>query len=109
MNRVALTHHDVVRSAASPPEDGMVWIPGGTFRMGSDRHYSEEAPAHKVKVAGFWMSRYTVTNLDFSRFVDDTGYVTVAERPANAADYPGALPELLVPASVVFKKASGPV
>src|SRR5262245_46688086 len=92
-----------------PPTDAMVWIPGGTFRMGSDHHYAEEAPAHSVRVAGFWMSRYTVTNQDFSRFVEDTGYVTLAERPANPADYPGAKPELLVPASVVFKKASGPV
>jgi formylglycine-generating enzyme required for sulfatase activity len=77
--------------------------------MGSDRHYSEEAPAHKVKVAGFWIGAYAVTNAEFARFVDATGYVTVAERPANPADYPGAQPELLVPASVVFKKTRGPV
>jgi len=87
----------------------MVWIPSGTFLMGSDRHYSEEAPAHKVKVAGFWIGAYAVTNAEFARFVDATGYVTVAERPANPADYPGAQPELLVPASVVFKKTRGPV
>jgi formylglycine-generating enzyme required for sulfatase activity len=91
------------------PPDTMVWIPGGTFRMGSDRHYPEEAPAHKVKVGGFWMSRHTVTNAEFSRFVDETGYVTLAERPANPADYPDAKPELLVPSSVVFQKTSGPV
>src|SRR5262245_55151804 len=89
--------------------DTMVWIPGGTFRMGSDRHYPEEAPAHKVKVSGFWMSRHAVTNAEFSRFVDETGYVTLAERPANPAAYPGAKPELLVPSSVVFIKTSGPV
>ena len=77
--------------------------------MGSDRHYPEEAPAHKVKVGGFWMSRHTVTNAEFSRFVDETGYVTLAERPANPADYPDAKPELLVPSSVVFQKTSGPV
>jgi len=87
----------------------MVWIPGGAFLMGSDRHYPEEAPAHKVKVAGFWISAHTVTNAEFGRFVDATDYVTVAERPANPADYPGAQPELLVPASVVFKKTRGPV
>jgi len=87
----------------------MVWIPGGTFLMGSDRHYPEEAPAHKVKVAGFWIGAYAVTNAEFGRFVDATGYVTVAERPADPADYPGAQPELLVPASVVFKKTRGPV
>jgi formylglycine-generating enzyme required for sulfatase activity len=88
----------------SPSED-MVWIPGGTFVMGSDRHYPEEAPAHQVAVDGFWMERFTVTNLKFQRFVEATGHVTLAERPANAADYPGAKQELLAPSSVVFKKA----
>jgi len=92
-----------------PPADTMVWIPGGTFLMGSDHHYPEESPAHKVKVAGFWMSRHTVTNREFARFVEETHYLTVAERPANPDDYPGAKPELLAPSSVVFKKASGPV
>jgi len=82
----------------------MVWIPGGTFRMGSDHHYPEEAPAHAVRVDGFWIDTHTVTNEEFRRFVDATGYVTLAERPPNAADYPGAKPEMLVPASVVFQK-----
>ena len=92
-----------------PPAEGMVWIPGGTFLMGSDRHYPEEAPAHKVTVNGFWMDRYAVTNADFRRFVEATRYVTLAERPANAADYPGAKPELLEPSAVVFRKTAGPV
>jgi len=87
----------------------MVWIAGGTFRMGSDHHYPEEAPAHNVKVSGFWISTHTVTNAEFRRFVDATGYVTVAERPANPEDYPGAKPELLMPSSVMFRKADGPV
>ena len=87
----------------------MVWIAGGTFRMGSDHHYPEEAPAHNVKVPGFWISKHTVTNAEFRRFVDATGYVTVAERPANPEDYPGAKPELLMPSSVMFRKADGPV
>jgi sulfatase modifying factor 1 len=87
----------------------MIWIPGGTFRMGSDNHYPEEAPAHNVSVDGFWMSRHAVTNAEFRRFVDETGYVTLAERPANPEDYPDAEPEMLVPSSVVFKKAAGPV
>ena len=82
-----------------------VWIPGGTFLMGSDRHYPEEAPAHRVRVNGFWMDRCAVTNAEFRRFVDATGYITLAERPANADDYPGAKPEMLVPSSVVFRKA----
>ena len=85
----------------------MPWIPGGTFLMGSDHHYPEEAPAHRVTVDGFWMDAGAVTNADFTRFVDATGYVTLAERPANAADYPGAKPEMLAPSSVMFKKAAG--
>src|SRR3712207_294584 len=88
---------------ASPSKD-MVWIPGGTFLMGSNEHYSEEAPAHYVTVDGFWMDKYPVTNLQFTRFVKATGYVTVAERASNPEDYPNALPELLVPASSVFLK-----
>jgi sulfatase modifying factor 1 len=83
----------------------MVWVPGGVFRMGSDQHYPEEAPAHRVKVGGFWMDRHTVTNAEFRRFVEATGHVTLAERPANPDDYPGAKPEMLVPSSVVFRKA----
>lgn len=89
--------------------DGMVWIPGGTFLMGSDEHYPEEAPAHRVSVDGFWMDVCTVTNREFARFVAETGHVTLAERPANPDDYPGALPELLAPSSVMFNKPAKPV
>jgi len=88
----------------NPPSDNMVWIPGGTFWMGSNHHYAEEAPAHKVTVDGFWMDQHPVTNVEFEHFIEATGHVTVAERPPNAADYPGAIPELLVPASTVFQK-----
>jgi formylglycine-generating enzyme required for sulfatase activity len=82
----------------------MVWIPGGTFLMGSNDHYPEEAPAHSVSVNGFWMDRHAVTNARFSSFVEETRYVTTAERAPNPEEYPGALPELLVPASVVFRR-----
>ena len=85
-----------------PPHKDMVWIAGGTFTMGSNDHYAEEAPAHRVTVDGFWMDVYPVTNLQFGRFVKATGYVTLAERVPNAADYPGAKPEMLAPGSVVF-------
>ena len=81
----------------------MVWIPGGTFRMGSDQHYAEEAPAHEVAVDGFWIDRYLVTNTAFASFVKATGYVTAAERVPVAADYPGAQPAMLVAGSVVFQ------
>jgi len=82
--------------------EGMVWIPGRTFRMGSDDHYPEEAPAHRVAVDGFFIDAAPVTNAQFRRFVEATGHVTMAEIPPDAADYPGALPDMLVAASVVF-------
>lgn len=90
-------------------DEGMVLIPGGTFRMGSDHHYPEEAPAHNVTVGRFWMDRHAVTNADFARFVAATGHVTSAEKFADAADYPGASASMLVPSSVVFVSPSGPV
>jgi formylglycine-generating enzyme required for sulfatase activity len=92
-----------------PPHPGMVWIPGGVFTMGSDRHYPEEAPAHQVRVDGFWMDQHTVTNRQFGRFVEATGHVTLAEKPVDPADYPGALPDRLAPASVMFRQPTGPV
>ena len=82
----------------------MVWVPGGTFVMGSDDHYPEEASAHRVSVGGFWMDRCAVTNAEFRRFVGATGHVTVAEQRPDPADYPGADPARLVAASAVFRK-----
>ena len=99
----ATTFKTDVRTGSSQA-GGMLRIPGGTFRMGRDDHYREEAPAHDVGVDGFWMSRCAVTNAEFKRFVDETGYVTLAEKPADPANYPGAKPEMLVPSSVMFKK-----
>jgi formylglycine-generating enzyme required for sulfatase activity len=87
----------------------MIWIEGGTFRMGSEDFYPEEAPAREVRVGGFWIEPYTVTNTEFSKFVRKTGYVTVAERDLNPADFPGAPAENLVPGSLVFHMTSGPV
>jgi formylglycine-generating enzyme len=66
----------------------MVWIEGGTFMMGSDHYYREEAPAHSVSVGGFWIDSTPVTNAQFLQFVEATQHVTVAERPANPALYP---------------------
>ena len=68
----------------------MVWIPGGTFRMGSDKHYPEEAPVHRVRLDGLWIDRTPVTNREFRKFVNATGYVTFAEIKPEAKDYPGA-------------------
>ncbi|MBO9203889.1 MULTISPECIES: formylglycine-generating enzyme family protein [Niastella] len=83
----------------------MVFIPGGKFMMGSNNFYPEEKPVHAVTVDGFWLDKYTVTNEEYKKFVDETGYITVAERPLKAEDYPGAKPEMLVPGALVFKKA----
>ena len=91
------------------PVGDMAWIEGGSFTMGSDHHYPEEAPAHRVSVDGFWIDRAPVTNEEFAAFVDETGHVTVSERTPDPKDYPGALPELLVPASVVFRRPPGQV
>jgi len=92
-----------------PTHPNMIWIPGGTFRMGSDRHYAEEAPAHDVTVSGFWIDRTPVTNRQFRKFVNETGYVTFAELKPNADDYPGALPHMLKAGSLVFSPPKHPV
>lgn len=91
----------------APPD--MAWIPGGTFRMGSDDFYAEEAPAHDATVEGFFIERHPVTVRQFRRFVEETGYVTVAEREPDPALYPGVDPELLRPGSAVFHQTDGPV
>ncbi|HMR31456.1 MAG TPA: formylglycine-generating enzyme family protein [Geminicoccaceae bacterium] len=91
------------------PPPGMIAIPGRTFRMGSDHHYPEEAPAHLVTVDGFWMDPYPVTNWEFRAFVRATGHVTVAQKTPEAEDYPGALPHMLYAGSLVFNRPSGPV
>jgi formylglycine-generating enzyme required for sulfatase activity len=93
-----------------PPHKDMVWIPERTFEMGANNSkYPEEAPAHWVTVSGFWMDRYLVTNKQFQKFVKETGYVTFAEKPPKAEDYPGADPAMLVPGSAVFVKPDRPV
>ena len=96
----------------SPAPDGMVWIPGGEFSMGSEA--SSEAicglpgvtkdalPVHRVRVDGFWMDVTEVTNEQFERFVRATGHVTVAEHVPTQAEIPTAPPESLVAGSVVF-------
>lgn len=87
---------------SSKPGPDMVWIPGGIFRMGSNYFYPEERPVCRVAVDGFWMDRAPVTNAEFAAFVAATGHVTFAELTPNAADYPGARPEMLRPGSLVF-------
>jgi formylglycine-generating enzyme len=87
----------------------MARIPAGTFVIGSNDHYPEEAPAHRVTVDGFWIDPFAITSRRFAAFVAATGYVTVAERPLDPADFPGAPAENLVPGSLVFGMTPGPV
>jgi formylglycine-generating enzyme required for sulfatase activity len=101
------------RSAAATDDGavpaGMLFLPGGEFTMGSDRHYPEEAPAHRVAVDSFLIDSRSVTNDDFAAFVSATGYVTFAQRAPDPTDYPGADPAMLVPASAVFTPPDHPV
>lgn len=103
----ASENHRHARGA--PPRPGMVWISGGDFAMGSNDFYAEEKPVRRVSVCGFWIDAHPVTNRDFAAFVAATNWLTVAETAPDAADYPGALPEQLVPASMVFTPTQGPV
>jgi sulfatase modifying factor 1 len=95
-----------------PAPAGMVWIPGGEFSMGSkdprgeicggSEAMDDARPVHRVQLDGFWMDRTEVTNAEFARFVAATKYVTLAERPLRAADYPGVPADKLAPGSLVF-------
>ena len=88
---------------------GMNFVRGGVFAMGSNDHYPEERPVHRVAVDSFWIDQSPVTNAMFRAFVAATGYVTTAELAPNASDYPGAKKELLRPGSLVFTRPRGPV
>nr|WP_120493135.1 formylglycine-generating enzyme family protein [Microbacterium phyllosphaerae] len=87
----------------------MIQIPGGTLLMGSEEFYPEEGPVHEREVAAFELDEHPVTNEAYASFVRDTGYVTVAERAMDPADYPGVHPDDLVPGAMVFTATSGPV
>ncbi len=86
---------DLTRAANAQFNNEMVWIPGGTFTMGGigDDIPPDELPLHDVKLDGFWIDKYEVTNEQFEKFAKATGYVTVAERPLSAKTTPGLLPE----------------
>jgi len=88
---------------------GMVFVPGGSFWMGSDHHYPEEKPAHRVRVDGFLIDETPVTNADFAAFVAATGHRTFAEFAPDPRDYPGILPEMLYAGSLVFREPTGRV
>ncbi len=88
--------------------DGMVWIPGGRFWMGTER-MEDAQPLHQVEVKGFWMDRNDVTNEEFAVFVKATGYVTIAERPLDREEFPNLASDELAPGSVVFTPPAHPV
>ena len=113
------TFRATVGNAAPAPNEapaGMVWIPGGEFSMGAADSpgmtdvgmsaTTDSRPIHRVYVDGFWMDQTEVTNDQYRRFVEATGYVTVAERIPSARDFPDAPPENLVAGSVVFSPPS---
>ena len=105
------------QKAGTAPE-GMAWVPGGEFTMGTDdpESYEAERPAHRVKVDGFWIDKTEVTNEQFRRFVGATGYVTLAERPPDWEQIrkqvppgtPKPPPDKLVAGSVVFTPPDTP-
>ena len=110
---ISIREHGALDAPSEPlrliPFSDMVWIPSCTFRMGSDKHYVEERPAHNVAVDGFWIDKYPVTNERFAKFIADTGHTTFAEIPPDPADYPGALAHMLYAGSLVFHRPTGPV
>ncbi|MDI2077749.1 SUMF1/EgtB/PvdO family nonheme iron enzyme, partial [Bradyrhizobium sp. Mp27] len=97
------------QSVQHPAGEGMLYVPGGTFRMGSDRHYPEEAPVHRVTVDAFWMDCHPVTNRQFKAFAKATGHVTVAEIAPDPKDYPGILPHMVYAGSLMFSPPTHPV
>jgi formylglycine-generating enzyme len=98
--------------APGPAPQGMVWIPGGEFSMGSTVESEslcglpgvtrDALPVHRVYVDGFWMDQTELTNEEFEKFVQATGYVTIAERAPTKEEFPDAPPENLVAGSTVF-------
>ena len=95
--------------STSPGLSELVDVEPGSFAMGSVDFYPDEAPVTEVSVEAFRIERHPVTNEQFGRFVEDTGYVTVAERPLDPADFPGADPEVLLPGGLVFAPTPEPV
>lgn len=94
---------DSSNAAIDTVPEKMVWIPGSTFKMGSDDPAFHDAmPIHEVTLDGFWMDEHEVTNAEFEKFVNATGYKTVAEQPVNPEDFPGVPAESLVPGSGVL-------
>ena len=88
---------------------GMRLVRGGRFRMGAEGFYADEAPVRLAEVGDLWMDETPVTNAQFARFVDETGYVTFAEIPPDPLDYPGLAPQDALAGSAVFTSPDAPV
>jgi formylglycine-generating enzyme len=84
------------------PTAGMTFVAEGAFTMGSDQHQPEERFTHVAHVDGFWIDRHEVTNAQFKKFIDATGYVTLAERPVDPKSHRDWPQDMLVTGSVVF-------
>ncbi|MET0473246.1 MAG: formylglycine-generating enzyme family protein [Mycobacterium sp.] len=87
----------------------LIALPAGDFPMGSTAFYPEESPVYTATVLAIAVERHPVTNGQFARFVEDTGYVTVAERPLDPALYPGVAENDLGAGALVFRPTAGPV
>lgn len=103
---VAIANSTPVVKGLGSDNANMVYVSGGTFTMGS-KEFTDSQPLHEVSLDGFWIDEHEVTNRQFSRFVQATGYQTVAERPLDPKDFPTVPLDLLVPGSAVFTPPSG--
>ncbi len=111
----------VIDSLIANPPEGLLWIPGGSFLQGAvpqdKTAMSHERPQHPVSVDGFFMDIAEVTNAEFKKFVDETSYVTVAEREIDWEVMKNQLPEdtpkphdsILQPGSLMFNKTKSSV
>src|SRR3954471_19698005 len=99
------------RPAAAKPRklDGMKLVRGGEFRMGAGALYDDEGPERTVRVGDLWVDETPVTNAQFARFVDATGYITFCEVPPDPRDYPGMARERARAGSLVFTPPGGRV
>ena len=84
------------------PYGNEVWIDGGSFIIGENEAYDEEKPQHEIQLEGFWIDVHEVTNNQFARFVDETGYVTVAEKKPELGTEDDTPYEMTLPGSIVF-------
>lgn len=100
-NRFSRISEDSLTYISGDDNAKMILIPAGEFKMGSTS-FDDAQPLHNVELSSFWMDEHEVTNAQFRAFVEATGYVTLAERPLDPADFPGVDPRMLVPGSAVF-------